>query len=274
MPNIASIAERNIAERINAGRINAGRIATMGASVLVSLFLFWGVAAAQENLEQLESEINKRLPDLKVSSISETPMEGVYELISGGQIYYIGSGGRFILDGDLIDLETRANLTNDRLGSIHIGLINAMDESEMLVYQPEEDTGRSITVFTDTSCGYCRKLHQELDMILDEGIAVRYLLFPRAGVGSPAHKNLESVWCATDPQEAMTTAKSGGSVPEVTCENPIAAHMSLAEQVGLRGTPLIYLDTGQQIPGYRPAAELIELVAAGKPYANESEAAQ
>jgi len=246
--------------------------ASFAAIALLATSLVCATASAEGDLQALEGEIKKRLPDLKISSIAETPVEGVYELISGGQIYYIGGGGRFIIDGDLIDLDTRANLTNERLGSIHIGLINAMDESDMLVYQPEEQTGRSITIFTDTSCGYCRKLHQELDQILAEGIAVRYLLFPRAGVDSPAHKNLESVWCAPDPQGAMTTAKAGGAVPDQSCENPILAHMSLAEQVGLRGTPLIYLDTGQQVPGYRPAAELINMVKSGKPFGTEAEA--
>ena len=79
----------------------------------------------------------------------------------------------------------------------------------MLIYEPDNYSGRSITVFTDTSCGFCRKLHQEIDQILDAGIAVRYLLFPRAGLGSAAHKNLESVWCSDNPQEAMTVAKFG-----------------------------------------------------------------
>ena len=132
--------------------------------------------------------------------------------------------------------------------------------------RPEKDTGRSITVFTDTSCHYCRELHKEIDTFLEQGVAVRYLLFPRAGLQSPAHRNLESVWCSEDPQSAMTTAKAGGAVPGRTCTNPIESHMALAEQVGLRGTPLIYLDTGQQIPGYRAANDLIQMVKAGEPH--------
>ena len=247
-------------------RVHINRLIKYTAAVL--FFCCSGLSLAQDSvdLEKLEAEISKRLPDLVVTSIAETPVDGMFELISGGQIYYVGQGGRYIIDGDLIDLDTRANLTNDRLGSIHIGLINGMDEEQMLVYTPKEDTGRSITVFTDTSCGYCRKLHEEIDSILDAGIAVRYLLFPRAGLNSPAHKNLESVWCADDPQGAMTTAKAGGAVPGKTCQNPIESHMALANQVGLRGTPLIYLDTGQQIPGYRAAAELVEMVKSGEPH--------
>lgn len=234
------------------------------AAALLLSFCCLSLVSA-ESLDQLESEIKKRLPDIDISSISETPIEGVYELISGGQIYYVGANGKHIIDGDLIDLDTRANLTADRLGGIHIGLINNIKEEDMLVYQSPKDTGRSITVFTDTSCGFCRRLHQELDVLLDAGISVRYLLFPRAGLGSPAHKNLESVWCADNPQAAMTIAKAGGEVAQKACSNPIESHMAMAEQVGLRGTPLIYLDTGQQIPGYRAAADLVQLVNAGEP---------
>ena len=240
------------------------RTATGIATAFFLVFSFVAVTSAQ-SLEQLESEIKKRLPDIDISSIAETPIDGVYEMISGGQIYYIGASGKHIIDGDLIDLDTRANLTADRLGRIHIGLINNIKEEDMLIYPSTKDTGRSITVFTDTSCGFCRKLHQELDVLLDAGISVRYLLFPRAGVGSAAHKNLESVWCAENPQAAMTIAKAGGEVAQKACSNPIRTHMAMAEQVGLRGTPLIYLDTGQQIPGYRAAADLVRLVNEGQP---------
>ena len=252
--------------------ITSGLFKARHCALILALGCFGTLGSAQVaaqdtvKLEQLEAEIGKRLPDLAISSIAETPMEGMYELISGGQIYYVGEGGRFIIDGDMIDLDTRANLTNDRLGTIHISLINDIDEEQMLIYKPEKDTGRSITVFTDTSCHYCRELHKEIDTFLEQGVAVRYLLFPRAGLQSPAHRNLESVWCSEDPQSAMTTAKAGGAVPGRTCTNPIESHMALAEQVGLRGTPLIYLDTGQQIPGYRAANDLIQMVKAGEPH--------
>jgi len=253
------------------GWLSAGSVARRATKCLVGFgiaisLLMSTLPALAEGTEELEAEITKRLPELNITSIADTPVDGVYELISGGQIYYIGDGGRYIIDGEMIDLETRDNLTTQRLGSIHIGLINSMDEGDMLVYTPEKDTGRSITVFTDTTCGFCRKLHAELDQILDAGIAVRYLLFPRAGLESAAHQTLESVWCADNPQKAMTLAKSGGRVADASCTNPIESHVALAQQVGLRGTPLIYLDTGAQVPGYRAAQELVRMVKDGEPY--------
>jgi thiol:disulfide interchange protein DsbC len=120
-------------------------------------------------------------------------------------------------------------------------------------------------VFTDISCGYCRRLHAELDTLLDAGVRVRYLLFPRAGMGSQGQKDLESVWCADDPQAAMTNAKAGGKIEPKSCDNPIAKHVALAERVGLRGTPLIYTDSGEKIPGYREASALVKMIEASKP---------
>jgi thiol:disulfide interchange protein DsbC len=141
-----------------------------------------------------------------------------------------------------------------------------MGEDNMLVYEPDEPTGRSITVFTDISCGFCRRLHADIDQLLDEGVAVRYLLFPRAGLGSSGHQALEDVWCNENPQEAMTVAKAGGKVATSNCTNPIESHVALATQVGLRGTPLIYTDSGVRIPGYREPAELVSIVKESTPY--------
>lgn len=236
--------------------------------VLAMLFSMGGlqVAHAQDDkLSAMKEALATRLPDIKVTSLSESPVPGVYELISDGQIYYVGEGARYIFDGDLIDMESRTNLTDARKGGVHMAMINQIDESEMLIYEPKEKSDRSVTVFTDISCGYCRKLHAEMEELLEGGVRVRYLLFPRAGIGSPAHQDLESVWCAEDPQDAMTNAKSGGKIVKENCANPIEAHVAIAEQVGLRGTPLIYLDSGEMVPGYRAASQLVQMINNSEP---------
>ncbi|MEE9334009.1 MAG: DsbC family protein [Granulosicoccaceae bacterium] len=219
-----------------------------------------------EQITLLRAQIDKEIPGMPIKSIMATPVDGVYELVSEGQIYYINEDASFLLTGNMIDLETEQNLTEIRLGGLHMELLEDIDESNMLIYEPEEASDRSITVFTDISCGYCRLLHEQIDTLLDAGVRVRYLMFPRAGLGSPGHQALESVWCADDPQKAMTTAKAGGQVDEMSCDNPIENHVEVAQQVGLRGTPLIYLDTGERVHGYREAAVLAKMVNDGKPY--------
>jgi len=221
--------------------------------------------ATEADIDHIQSMLAVHLPDIPVTSVQASPVAGLYELISSGQIYYVSADGKHIIDGDLIDMANRTNLTTARKGNLHLELINDVDEKEMLVYETPEPSERAITVFTDVSCGFCRKLHAELDELLEGGVRVRYLMFPRAGIGSQAHKDLESVWCADDPQDAMTQAKAGASITAASCQNPIESHVELAEKVGLRGTPLIYLDNGEMIPGYRSAEQLVQMIHASEP---------
>jgi len=231
-------------------------------------FLFTTAVVAESALEVIEARILERLPGISITSLGETPVDGLYELVSDGQIYYVNESADYLIDGSIIRLSDRINLTDSRLGGIHMSLIGDIGEGNMLVYTPETESPRSITVFTDISCGYCRRLHAEMDTLLEEGISVRYLLFPRAGLGSQGHKDLESVWCADDPQAAMTNAKAGGQIEPLTCDNPIEQHVALAERLGLRGTPLIYTDSGEKIPGYREAGALASMVNESEPMAN------
>ena len=217
-------------------------------------------------LDEVSRNVQKFLGDFEITGLSESPIDGVYELVSGGTIFYVNASGTLLIEGDMIDLENRVSLTDQKLGRLHMGMIEDVSETDMLVYQPDEPTGRSITVFTDITCGYCQRLHQEIDVLLDSGVAVRYLMFPRAGLHTSAAAALESVWCNDDPQAAMTTAKAGGRVPPSSCVNPIEQHVALAQQVGLRGTPLIYLDTGERIPGYRDAATIVDMVTSNEKF--------
>ena len=225
-------------------------------------------AAESVDLEAIRERVAATLPGLTLTSIAETPVPTLFELVVDGQIYYVNESADYLFDGSLIELGTRTNLTENRLGGIQSSLIEEIGEENMLIYEPDEPSERSLTVFTDISCGFCRRLHEDIDVLLDAGVRVRYLLFPRAGLGSPGHQELESVWCADDPLAAMTTAKAGGRVPEANCENPIEAHMAVAERIGLRGTPLIYLDSGERIPGYREPAELAAMVGGSRPLRN------
>lgn len=209
-----------------------------------------------------------RLPGVPIESLSEGPFPGLYEIVTDSQVIYVDAEVGLLFQGDMIDLDSGTNLTEIRKTGIHMGLINNMGEDNMLVYKSDEPSDRTITVFTDINCGYCRRLHEEIDTLTSGGVNVRYLMFPRAGLDSQSATALESVWCAANPQEAMTAAKSGQPIEEISCPTPIQEHVALAEQVGLRGTPLIYLDNGTAIPGYREAKVIVEMINSTEPLAN------
>ncbi len=218
-------------------------------------------------LNELFFKVKERLPNLPISEIRETPLAGFYEVTFGARVIYVSSDASFLFQGNMVDLTQRVDLTEQRLTGLQMQTINNVGEDNMLVYTAKENQNRSITVFTDVDCGYCRRLHSEIDTLLENGVNVRYLMFPRAGVDSDSHKVLESIWCAADPQTAMTAAKAGQPIAPSSCENPILEHMEIASEVGLRGTPLIYLDDGTMIPGYREATELVKLVHSTTPMA-------
>ena len=195
-----------------------------------------------------------RSPD----SIEPGPVDGFYELVYGGQVFYVSEDGRYALTGSIIDLETRENLTETRKNGARAKAIDALGEDSMITFAPEDPEHR-VYVFTDTNCGYCRKMHQEIEQIQDEGIAVSYLAYP--AISAKSFPEMVSVWCADDPREAMTAAKAGDTIEKRQCDNPVKDHFRAGRSMGVRGTPAIVLESGKLLPGYLPAKELAKRVA-------------
>lgn len=198
-----------------------------------------------------------------VKQISPSPVAGLKELITDKGVLYASADGQYLMQGTLIDLNNRNNLTEQALNGVRKeGLADY--EDSMIVYKAKNEK-HSITVFTDISCGYCRKLHRELDDLLEAGITVKYLAFPRGGLQGSGYADLMNVWCAKDQQEAMTAAKSGADTKVMAgCHAPVAEHYQLGQSFGINGTPAIILEDGTMIPGYQPAAALAAALEANK----------
>jgi thiol:disulfide interchange protein DsbC len=203
--------------------------------------------------EDIRASLAQVVPDIKIDSIQPAPVKGLYEVMVGTQLMYVTGDGRYYLDGRIVDLKTREDVTEPRLSGARKKLVDKVGESEMVIFEPSEKTQHTVTVFTDIECGYCRKLHKQIEEYGKEGIRVRYMFFPRAGKGSAAYNEAISVWCAGDSNDrrnALTAAKAGQPIEEKTCDNPVDEHMAIGEQIGLRGTPAIVTETGELIPGY------------------------
>ena len=148
------------------------------------------------------------------------------------------------------------NLAENRRAKKRKALLDELAPEDMVVFSPSGETRTYVHVFTDVDCGYCRKLHQEMADINALGIEVRYLAYPRAGIGTPSHDKLVSAWCADNPNQAMTALKNGLTIPPAMCDNPTASQYELGQQVGVTGTPAIITADGRVLPGYMPAARL------------------
>ncbi len=232
----------------------------LAASLLAALFISSGVAAADggvspEVVERLTQKLSTVLPNMTPDSVVNTPVKGMYEVMFGARLFYVSEDARYLIQGSMIDLERRENLTEPRIAQAKVKAVADIGEENMLIYGLPE-AKHTVTVFTDIDCGYCRKLHSEMEQINANDIRIRYLLYPRAGKNSESYLKAVSAWCADDPKTALTTAKLGNPIPNRTCENPVDEHMELGRMFGLQGTPALILDDGEMIPGYVPADRL------------------
>ncbi|NBC23092.1 MAG: thioredoxin fold domain-containing protein [Gammaproteobacteria bacterium] len=232
-------------------------------SLLLAAALTAGLAPAargevDEDLVSVRAQITERFPQLEPESINEGPIPGFYEIRQGVLVAYVTTDGRYLFQGDLIDLENGTNLTDAAMNGERKRLMDSLPDEDAIVFAPAEPT-HTVTIFTDIDCGFCRKLHREIDDYNDAGIAVRYLLYPRSGPGQASWQKSESVWCAEDQNTALTRAKNGQPVQSRACDAAmVQRHYDLGRDVGLRGTPAIVTETGELVSGYLPPAQLLE----------------
>lgn len=230
-------------------------------AVLLGLLVFpvWIQAAPANPEKTIRDKVEATFPGIHIDELNKTPITGLYEVVAGGDIVYVTEGGRYLIHGDMLDLDqNKQNLTETKKGKARLTLVKQAGESSMIVFRPKE-TKHTITVFTDTDCGYCRKFHESVPALNAAGVAVRYMAFPRAGEGSATYKTMVSVWCAKDPHAAMTKAKQGYPIPASTCpKQPIDKHLAIVRTLGLTGTPVILFEDGTLLPGYLPPEQLLE----------------
>jgi thiol:disulfide interchange protein DsbC len=212
--------------------------------------------AKQPDVSKLQAALGGNSPD----SVQPTPVPGLYEVTFGAQVIYLSADGRFVIQGDVVDLVTAKNLTEARLNGLRSTALGKLSEGDMIIFTPPGETKHTVTVFTDIDCGYCRKLHSEISSYLDQGIRVRYLAFPRTGLNTESYDKAVSAWCAQNRNDAITRAKRGEELPAATCPNPVSQQYKLGEQLGVRGTPSIILESGQMVPGYVPADRLAQML--------------
>lgn len=229
------------------------RVMAIAAGLVTGMAAFPGFA--QDDYAVVEQRMREIAPNADSIAVSETPADGILQVQISGEIVYTTRDGRYLLQGRLIDLDTRADLTEQAKAKTRLELMEGIDQSKQIAFEPE-DPEYELTVFTDIDCGYCRKLHSEIDAYNEQGIGIRYMSFPRAGIGSNSYNKFVSVWCADDQQSALTQAKLGNDPEPLQCENPVAEQYQLGVALGVTGTPAILMNDGQLIPGYVPPEKL------------------
>jgi thiol:disulfide interchange protein DsbC len=214
--------------------------------------------------EDPRAAIVKKIDGLKLEDVRMTPIDGLYEITRGSQISYSTADARYVIFGDMIDVDKDSNITETRRRTIRTRLIDSVPESEMLVYSPKNPK-YTITVFTDIDCGYCRKLHSQIAEYNKQGIRVRYLFYPRSGPNTESWHKAEAVWCSANRNEALTRAKNGENLKAAKCPADIVARdWELGHKLEVDGTPAIIFPNGELLPGYLPPAQLAQALRTAK----------
>jgi len=234
----------------------------MNKTFLLSLTLIFlsNVAIAETVPDKVKQRLDSVVPGYDPDSIRLTPLSGLYEFIAHGQVLYISADGRYIVNGNVIDLETKQNLTELTQRAITKKAMDAYDKKKMITFSAEGKPKYIISVFTDVDCPYCSMLHKEVPKLNKAGVEVRYLMYPRAGPGSPTFTKSISAWCAEDQKKAIGIAKEGGIVVAKNCDNPVQEQFDLGQSLGVTGTPTLILEDGSVLPGYLPADKLLKVL--------------
>jgi len=219
-----------------------------------------------EELEKVRNKVSTMFQEIKPEHIQPSPIDGWYTVRKGAVVAYISADGRYLLQGDLIDLDTQVNLSESERNSARIEMMAAIPDDEMISFTPDE-VKYSVSIFTDIDCAYCRRLHSQIDEYLAQGIEINYLLYPRSGPTSASWVKAEQVWCADDRNEALTLAKVDKNFDSHSCDSSmISKHYSLGKEVGLTGTPAIVMSDGTLMPGYLPPLALAERLAVAEKF--------
>ena len=230
--------------------------------ILLAGFLSTHGAHAELIPEPVRAFVGEMLGDFDQDSVRSTAVPQLYEVRFGGQFLYVTADGRHFLHGDLYESLGQRNLTERSRREDRLGIVGSIDPDTFIVFAPS-DVKHTVTVFTDVDCPYCAKLHQEVPELNALGISVRYAAWPRTPPGTESYLRSVSVWCASDPHQALTDAKAGRDIDPAECENPVAVHLEAGKRVGTRGTPTMVTEEGDLIGGYVPYQELVSRLERG-----------
>jgi len=191
------------------------------------------------------SVIQKLAPMQQIKGFRKSALPGYYEGVIVGTVVYASADGRYTIRGQVDNVETGANLTEDSMAERRVETLSRIGPDLRLSYAPADPKYR-ITVFTDVDCPFCRRLHSRMKEYNDLGIAVDYVFFPLS-IHVDADKKSADVWCAPDRKQAYDRAMAGHTLDRLACQNPIVTMMQAGNDIGVNATPTAITPDGRTL---------------------------
>ncbi|MDL2337821.1 MAG: DsbC family protein [Pseudomonadota bacterium] len=239
--------------------------ATIVAAALLAVSGLVGTAHAGET--EIRKVLGERLTDLgKVDEVTKSPIAGLFEVRIGTDIYYTDENGNYLLEGQLLDTKTRANLTEERISKLTAIDFSSLPLKDAIVWK-QGDGSRKLAVFADPNCGYCKKFERDVRQIKD--VTIYTFLFPILGGDSP--EKSRNIWCAKDRAKTWIDWMVDGAAPPRMmgdCDSSaLQRNTALGRKHKVNGTPALVFEDGKRVPGVMKIDQLEKqlLASAKKP---------
>ena len=227
--------------------------------LLITIMLLASCAKKDEVDLDIRKTVSNAYPDVAIDEIKKID-DNFHEIIINKQIYYATNDGKYLIVGNVINLNTKESITENTKMNQRLSIIDSIDMKNFMIFKPKK-TDHILTIFTDTSCPYCQKLHNEIPDLLENNIEIRYVLFSRNGNDVDAYQQLVSAWCSADKVDALEDLFAGDILDDISnCENPIARNFDYAGSLSVEGTPTIFLEDGRIIPGYQNYENILAFI--------------
>ena len=196
---------------------------------------------------QIRKAIAERLPDFpRIDEMTKTPIPGIYELRIGTDVLYTDEQGTYLIEGQMIDTRTRANLTEQRIAKLTAIDFSKLPLKDAMVWK-NGNGSRRMAVFADPNCGYCKRFERDLQQVKD--VTVYTFLYPILGPDST--EKSRNIWCAKDSMKAWRDwMLEGTPAPAANCDaSALQRNAALGQRHRVRGTPGLVFEDGTHLPG-------------------------
>ena len=232
-------------------------------AALLATLLFAASAGAQQDAaaERVKAELKKKIPEASVDVVRKVPYGGLYEVVVGSEIFYTDEKASYLLLGSIVDMKSRENVTELRMRQLNRVAFDSLPfENAFKIVRG--NGSRRVAMFADPNCGYCKRFERDLIGVND--ITVYVFLYPILAPDSVT--KTKAVWCAPDRAKAWLDymVRDMALPAETSCATPIDKNLEFGKGKRITGTPTMFFEDGERVPGAISLADLEKKLAAAK----------
>jgi len=222
--------------------------------LLITLFLTLSIPSLATPVEdEMAQRLAANYPATKFTSVKESPVAGIFEVVMGKNIAYVESSGKYFLFGHLFDMANSKDLTAERIEEVSKIDVSSLPLADAITVT--QGTGaREFIVFADPECSFCSRLEKDLAGL--KNIKIHTFVVPM--LSNKSKEQAISIWCSKDKSQAwLDKMRNGKPVAGATCDNPMERNRALANKLRVNGTPSIIAMDGRMRAGYMEPNDLL-----------------